>query len=97
MGWAISMVFGGIAVSTAIGLPLGTFIGQELGRRVAFGSVAGLGVVALAAIIMLVPHVGNQGIGGLRAQAPHAVAPRVLAVLGVGFSSWAGSSPRSPT
>jgi MFS transporter, DHA1 family, inner membrane transport protein len=85
MGWAISTVFGGIAVSTAIGLPLGTFIGQELGWRAAFGSVAGLGVVALAAIVVLVPHVNNRGAGGLRAQAPHALAPRVLAVLGTGF------------
>jgi MFS transporter, DHA1 family, inner membrane transport protein len=51
MGWAISTVFGGIAVSTAIGLPLGTFVGQELGWRAAFGSVAALGVVALAAIV----------------------------------------------
>jgi DHA1 family inner membrane transport protein len=85
MGWAISTVFGGIAVSTAIGLPLGTFIGQELGWRAAFGSVAALGVVALAAIAALVPRVDNRGAGGLRAQAPHALAPRVLALLGVGF------------
>jgi DHA1 family inner membrane transport protein len=85
MGWAISTVFGGIAVSTAVGVPLGTLIGQQFGWRAAFGSVAALGVAALAAVVLLVPQVGNRGVGGLRAQAPHALAPRVLAVLGVGF------------
>lgn len=85
MGWAISMVFGGIAVSTAIGLPLGTLIGQQFGWRAAFGAVAGLGVIALAWIVVAVPPVRNRGAGGLRAQAPHALAPRVLAVLGTGF------------
>jgi DHA1 family inner membrane transport protein len=85
MGQAISTVFGGIAVSTAVGVPLGTLIGQQFGWRAAFGSVAALGVVAVAAVALLVPRVSNRGAGGLRTQAPHALAPRVLAVLGVGF------------
>ncbi|HMG65131.1 MAG TPA: MFS transporter [Streptosporangiaceae bacterium] len=85
MGWAISTVFGGIAVSTAVGVPLGTLIGQEFGWRAAFGSIAALGVIALVALAAMIPPVRNRGVGGMRAQAPHALAPRVLAVLATGF------------
>jgi DHA1 family inner membrane transport protein len=85
MGWAISVVFGGIAVSTALGVPLGTLIGQQFGWRVAFGAVAALGAVALVAVTALVPPVGHAGTGGFAAQARYALAPRVLAVLGTGF------------
>jgi DHA1 family inner membrane transport protein len=85
MGRAISFVFGGIAVSTALGVPLGTLIGQEFGWRAAFVAIVVLGAVALVATLAFVPPVGNTGTGGFAAQARHALAPRVLAVLGVGF------------
>ncbi len=85
LGRAIAMVIGGIAVSTALGVPLGTVIGQELGWRATFGAVAILGAFALLATLILVPPVENAGSAGFAAQARHALAPRVLAVLGVGF------------
>jgi DHA1 family inner membrane transport protein len=85
MGRAISVVFGGIAVSTALGVPLGTLIGQELGWQAAFVAIVVLGIVALAAALVFVPSIENSGMGGFAAQARHALAPRVLAVLGVGF------------
>jgi MFS transporter, DHA1 family, inner membrane transport protein len=85
MGRAISVVFGGIAVSTALGVPLGTLIGQEFGWQATFVAIVVLGTVALAATLVFVPPVGNTGMGGFAAQARHALAPRVLAVLGVGF------------
>lgn len=85
MGWAISMVFSGIAVSTALGVPLGTLLGQAAGWRAPFVAVVALGAVALAGALLFVPAVPSTGVGGFRAQARHALAPRVLAVLGVGF------------
>ena len=85
MGWAISMVFGGIAVSTAIGVPLGTLVGQEFGWRSTFVAIVILGVVAMAVTAFVVPAVPNNGLGGFSVQARHALAPRVLALLGVGF------------
>jgi DHA1 family inner membrane transport protein len=84
-GQAVSMVFGGIAVSTVLGAPLGTLIGQQLGRQAAFAGVVILGVVALAATVVFVPAVEGSGSGGLASQARHAFAPRVLAMLGVGL------------
>jgi DHA1 family inner membrane transport protein len=85
MGRAISVVFGGIAVSTAVGVPLGTLVGRAYGWRTTFLAIVALGVVALVAIVALVPAVPNTGTGGFGAQARHALAPRVLAVLGVGL------------
>ena len=38
-GRAISMVFGGIAVATVFGVPLGTLVGQALGWKAAFAGV----------------------------------------------------------
>jgi MFS transporter, DHA1 family, inner membrane transport protein len=84
-GWAISMVFGGIAVSTVVGLPLGTLVGQTVGWRAAFLVVVALGVAALAASMLLVPSVSATGPSHLRAQAGAALAPGVLATLGVGL------------
>ncbi|MFF9815286.1 MFS transporter [Streptomyces sp. NPDC014006] len=84
-GRAISVVFGGIAVSTALGVPLGTLAAQHLGWRAAFTAIVVLGTVALLAAAVCVPPVDGSGTGGLWAQSRHALAPRVLAVLGVGF------------
>jgi len=84
-GRAIGMVFGGIAVSTVLGVPLGTLVGQALGWRAAFVGIVILGVVALAATLVFVPAVEGAGSGGFGAQARAAFAPRVLAMLGVGL------------
>jgi DHA1 family inner membrane transport protein len=85
MGRAISVVFGGVAVATALGVPLGTLIGQELGWRATFVAIVIVGVVVLVAALIAVPPVPNHGVGGFSAQARHALAPRVLAVLGLGL------------
>lgn len=84
-GRAISVVFGGIAVSTALGVPLGTLAAQHLGWRAAFTAIVVLGALSLLATAVCVPPGDGSGTGGLWAQSRHALAPRVLAVLGVGF------------
>lgn len=52
---AIAMMFMGLTVAIVTGVPLGTFIGQELGWRATFWAVSGLGAIALAAIAILLP------------------------------------------
>ncbi|KAA5829230.1 MFS transporter [Saccharopolyspora hirsuta] len=52
---AISMMFIGLTVANIVGVPVGTLLGQQLGWRWAFGLVAVIGVVALAAVAALVP------------------------------------------
>ncbi len=53
---AIAMMFMGLTVAIVTGVPLGTFIGQTFGWRATFWAVAGLGLVAFAAIAFLLPR-----------------------------------------
>ncbi len=85
MGRAIAMVLGGIAVSTAFGVPLGTLIGQAFGWQATFLSIVVLGVLALLVLVLLVPPTEKAGSADLRSQARYALAPRVLLVLAAGF------------
>jgi DHA1 family inner membrane transport protein len=89
-GVAMSMVFGGLAVATVLGAPLGTLIGQALGWQASFVGIVVLGALALAATLAFVPAVPGRGVGGFAAQARAALAPRVLSVLGVTILVMAG-------
>jgi DHA1 family inner membrane transport protein len=82
-GRAISVVISGVTVSAALGLPVGTLVGQALGWRGSFVAVVVLAVIALVATLGLVPSVPSTG-GGAAGQARYAFAPRVLAVLVLG-------------
>ncbi|MGW2895119.1 MFS transporter [Streptomyces sp. NPDC001212] len=52
---AISMMFTGLTVANVVGVPLGTYVGQNAGWRVTFLLVAALGVFGLAGVAKLVP------------------------------------------
>jgi DHA1 family inner membrane transport protein len=84
MGRAISVVISGVTVSAAVGLPVGTLVGQALGWRGSFVAVVALSVIALIATLVLVPSVPGTG-DSSAGQARYAFAPRVLAVLLLGF------------
>jgi DHA1 family inner membrane transport protein len=84
MGRAISVVISGVAVSGAVGVPLGTLAGQAIGWRGSFAGAVALAVGALIATLAVIPSVPSTG-GGAASQARYAFAPRVLAVLGLTF------------
>ena len=84
-GRAIGIVLGGISVSTALGVPLGTLVGQGMGWRAGFVGVAVLGLAALLGVLRVVPAVAATGVGRVTVQARYAFAPRVMAVLGTGL------------
>ncbi|MWV43485.1 MFS transporter [Paenibacillus sp. HJL G12] len=52
---AIAILFSGLTIATVTGVPLGTFIGQQLGWRAAFFTIAVIGVIALIANMILIP------------------------------------------
>lgn len=52
---AIAIMFTGLTVAMVTGVPLGTFIGQRFGWRFTFTGVAVLGVIGLAANLLLLP------------------------------------------
>ena len=89
-GRAMATVISGFASASAIGLPLGTLLGQVVGWRGSFTAVVAGGLLVLVATVATVPSVPgppeNDGAG----QARHAFAPKVLAVLAVGLLMFAG-------
>lgn len=54
-GAAISLMFAGLTVSNIVGVPLGTFVGLELGWRMTFWALSIIGVVTMVGIRMLIP------------------------------------------
>jgi predicted MFS family arabinose efflux permease len=58
---AISIMFSGLTVATVTGVPLGTFIGQQFGWRMAFILIIAVGVIALIANSILVPSDLSRG------------------------------------
>ncbi len=89
-GQAISLVVGGITVSTVVGVPAGTLIGLALGWRSAFVAVIVITSIALIATLRFVPAVAGGASSGGKERARAAFAPRVLAVLAVGGLLFAG-------
>lgn len=58
---AISIMFTGLTVATITGVPLGTFLGQQLGWRMSFTAIVIIGIIALIANIFLVPSELKKG------------------------------------
>lgn len=52
---AIATMFSGLTAATVLGVPFGTFVGQQLGWRATFWIIAGIGVLATIGIAALVP------------------------------------------
>lgn len=51
---AIAIMFSGLTIATVTGVPLGTFIGQQMGWRAAFIAISVIGILAFLANLMLV-------------------------------------------
>jgi DHA1 family inner membrane transport protein len=79
-GRALAVVISGVAVSAAVGVPLGTVGGQALGWRGSYLAIVALLVITLVATATLIPSVPSTG-DGVGGQAKYAFAPRVLAML----------------
>ena len=69
-GFAVGLILAGLTVANIIGVPIGTAIGTAFGWRMTFWAVAALGVVAFAAISILVPadHAHNAERANLLAE-----------------------------
>ncbi|AUT67307.1 MULTISPECIES: MFS transporter [Paraburkholderia] len=58
---AIALMFTGLTLANVLGVPFGTFIGQQFGWRAAFWIVAAFGVLSLAGVTALVPNRHDTG------------------------------------
>ncbi|MGL3201039.1 MULTISPECIES: MFS transporter [Curtobacterium] len=54
---AVALMFTGLTASNVLGVPFGTFLGQALGWRATFWTIAAIGVVAFIGVLALVPLV----------------------------------------
>ncbi|MCC3767042.1 MFS transporter [Streptomyces sp. UNOC14_S4] len=65
---AIALMFGGLTAANVLGVPLGTFVGQQFGWRATFWAITVIGVIALIGIQVLVPQTAPPGQTSLRGE-----------------------------
>lgn len=80
-GKALATVTGGLTIAFAFGIPLGTLAGDAFGWRAAFVLVGGLGALAVASILVLLPAVERPPAVSLRERIRAAEQPAVVATL----------------
>ena len=87
---AIALMFSGLTLANVLGVPAGAWIGLHAGWRATFWCVSGLGVVAWAALWVLVPRGlrlpgGSAGLAGWRiVTRPRLLGALALTALGFG-------------
>ncbi|EHN09294.1 putative transmembrane efflux protein [Patulibacter medicamentivorans] len=80
---AIALMFTGLTAANVLGVPLGTFLGQELGWRSTFWAVSALGAIGLAGIVALVPRQPADPASNLRRELAVFRRPQVWMALGM--------------
>ncbi|WP_433756047.1 Cmx/CmrA family chloramphenicol efflux MFS transporter [Nocardia sp. CA-135398] len=76
-GRAMSIVAGGLTVANIVGLPAGTVIGQHLGWRAAFWTVAILSALAMAGVAAEIPAGRPAEVPNLRRELRTMINPRL--------------------
>ncbi|MEU5697164.1 MFS transporter [Actinosynnema sp. NPDC020468] len=64
---AIAKIVNGVALSTILGIPIGTLIGQNYGWRASFALVAALTAIGLVGVLAGAPKVEHEPDAGVRA------------------------------
>ncbi len=78
---AVAVMFSGIALANLAGVPLGTWLGHELGWRATFIAVSVLGAIMIAALATLIPHLPTPAGVRLRHEVTALGNPQVLLAL----------------
>lgn len=65
---AVAAMFTGLTIATVVGVPLAAWVGEQIGWRAVFWAVAGLGLVAMAALRLTLPKVPADGSGNVLAE-----------------------------
>lgn len=89
-GQAISLMFTGFTVSNLVGVPASTAVGQALGWRAAFWTIAVAGLLSLVILVAMVPRQDARPSPGLRRELAVFRRPSVwlgLAATALGFSA----------
>jgi Arabinose efflux permease len=89
-------MFTGLTLANVLGVPFGTFVGQEFGWRAAFWIVSAFGVLSLAGVTVLVPNRHDSGPVGLGHEVRVLKDPQVWTALAMTCSASAACSSCSP-
>lgn len=87
---AISLMFAGLTVANVVGIPLGTFIGQQFGWRATFWVITGIGIVTFLGIQLLVQKSPAPKTAGLRSELGVLRRPQVLLSAAVSILTFGG-------
>jgi MFS transporter, DHA1 family, inner membrane transport protein len=97
-GRAVSVLYAGSSAGPLLGVPVGTWLGQQAGWRVSFFALSVIGVVVLTAVMTLLPEMVAGGSDADRGSAPDRgryrslVVTTALAVTGA-FTAYTYVSP----
>ncbi len=80
-GKALALVVAGFSAANVLGVPLGAWVGVQLGWRMTFGMVAALGALAAVGLLVALPAVERPPVTTLGARLALLKRPRVVAVL----------------
>ncbi|WP_344091001.1 MFS transporter [Microbacterium deminutum] len=86
----VSFVLTGLTVANVVGVPLGTYLGQQVGWRAAFVVVAAIFALATVCIALFVPHHPGDPGRTLRAELKVFRIGQVWLALGVGAIGFGG-------
>ncbi|CAM3768411.1 MULTISPECIES: MFS transporter [Paenibacillus] len=87
---AVSIMMAGLTIANIIGVPLGTFIGQQMGWRASFGAIAIMGVLALVGILIFIPQIRQEQSSGIVQQVKELLKPKLTLFLLIGALGNAG-------
>lgn len=65
---AVAAMFMGLTVATIGGVPLASWVGEQLGWRTAFAGIGALGLVAMASLWLALPRIASDGPGDVMAE-----------------------------
>ncbi|MFT4051271.1 MAG: MFS transporter [Microbacterium sp.] len=85
-----AFVLTGLTVANIVGVPLGTFLGQQVGWRVAFAIVAGIFAVTTVLILLFVPPHAGDPARTLRAELGAFRIAQVWFAIGIGAIGFGG-------
>ena len=84
-GRALSIVYGGMTVATALGVPFGTLLGQTFGWRFTFAGIVAIGVLTFGGLALVLPDLAAPGVHRLRDRLSAIGNPAVLLTLSITF------------
>jgi DHA1 family inner membrane transport protein len=81
---AVSIMMAGLTVANIIGVPFGTFIGQQWGWRSSFGAIVIIGLITLIGLLAFIPKIKQEKQSSLVQQLSALAQPRLIIVLLIG-------------